>query len=871
MLNSDHERLLWVDKLCDRFESAWGTEKQFSIETVLQNVSPEKTETAIKALMALEQDFRAGTESPLTKEESLRRFPEHSSVVDFVFQNLSIRDSLRSDDEPSGARSEDASTGLRIPQQMGRYRIIRKLGQGAMGSVFLAHDEPLDRQVALKIPRGDVQRDSELRIRFEREARAVAALDHPNICRIYDIGEFEGIHFICMGYIDGFTLARFTIAESELSEQRIAVLILKLAKALAAAHEAGFIHRDLKPANVMVDANDEPIILDFGLARRVIPSKDTRITQTGAYVGSPAYMSPEQIDGDQEKIGVQTDVYSLGVLLYELLTGRLPFEGSMASVIGQIMTKDPDQPSEYRHDLSVRLENICLRMMARQPEKRHPSMHAVSAALQEYLDRFGTQPVTPSPVEPKPIEDVGSKRRQIIEGLIKSADYAQAEKLMVALSKETSDSLLEAAAWAASELPILRKTREEVRAGRQDIYNTANRLMKSYDYEQAGRLLEEYPFDLRTPKMQELLERAEEMTRKVESLRRKVRDESTRGDNKALLATLNTLLEVKPSDRRAKELRERLLRREAGPITKVLGTRTPSFVERMSAGVQVSLLVMACAAACAYPAYRWASDFLSADNGNEPTTAGNSSETSGDPDHQRDSESPTDSGPAINVNPNATPDNDDSEWVDLLAGDFESTWESYSGGDISSLWILNDGVLSLSNPGNAKGAENRTIATRTSYADFELEFEWKIGADSDCGVLYLVETGLPRSYMSGPEYQMIDEQSPKFTTSPETVSGAIYGVAAVTDGKAKPAGQWNGARIVKSGRMLAHWLNGAKVAEMELDSAEWQEAISAHPRIRKWPRFGKSNSGSIALQNITGDVMFRTMRLRELNVDTSED
>lgn len=250
MSNSEHERMLWVDELCDRFETAWGTEKQFSIELVLQNISPDKTEPALKALLALEQDFRANTDKPLTPAEMQQRFPDQQSVVDSVVRNPGIKDSLQPGDETLAPRSADPPSGLRIPQQMGRYRIIRKLGQGAMGSVFLAEDEQLSRKVALKIPRGDVQRDSELQARFEREARAVAALDHPNICRIHDIGEFEGIHYICMGYIEGYSLSRFAIAESGLSELRIAELILKLAKALGVAHEAGFIHRDLKPANV---------------------------------------------------------------------------------------------------------------------------------------------------------------------------------------------------------------------------------------------------------------------------------------------------------------------------------------------------------------------------------------------------------------------------------------------------------------------------------------------------------------------------------------------------------------------------------------------------------------------------------------------
>ncbi|MEZ6121592.1 MAG: protein kinase [Planctomycetaceae bacterium] len=381
--------------------------------------------------------------------------------------------------------------------------------------------------------------------------------------RVYDIGRIDGLHYICMAFIEGISLSRFAIAESCLSEERIAELVQKVALAVAHAHEAGFIHRDLKPANIMVDMNDEPVILDFGLARKTQTDDDIRTTQAGSPLGSPAYMSPEQADCDDDRIGPASDIYSLGVILYELLTGRLPFEGSTASVLGQIMTKAPTPPSAFRKTLTVRLENLCLRMMEKQPEKRHSSMRAVAAELQEYLNRFGTAP------EPVPSDQAaetqtvsqGQRRRQQIEQLIKTGDYAQAEKLLVMLSRETDESLHEAAAWAAAEIPGLRKIREEVRTGRQEIYATAARLMKSHDYEQACRLLQEYPFDLRTPKMQQLLEQAEGLASHVELLKEQIKAARTRGDNSQLKTLLRELLEIRPGDRKARELLEQLTKK----------------------------------------------------------------------------------------------------------------------------------------------------------------------------------------------------------------------------------------------------------------------------------------------------------------------
>ncbi len=549
----------WLDDICDRFESAWGTAQQTSVESVLDAVSADRRSVVLKSLLQLECELRSGMGDTPTAEELDSRFPGDPDIVDSVLRNPLPADSLAGRETvPPRATPHDSDAvptrgTLKIPRQLGRYRIIRKLGQGAMGSVFLARDGQLDRQVALKIPRGDLQRNRELRLRFEREAQAAAALHHPNICPIHDIGEFEGVHYICMGYVDGFPLSRYAIAESGLREQEIAELVLKLAKALEAAHAAGFLHRDLKPANVMVDQHDEPIILDFGLARRVDPNEDLRVTQTGVTIGSPAYMSPEQVDGDQENVGTASDIYSLGVILYELLTGRLPFEGSMASVLGQIMTKEPPRPSTYRGDLTVRLENICRKMMAKDAAKRPSSMRAVAVELQEYLQKHSSE--TPSAAaEASPGKDVGEQRREQIERLIAVGDYSQAEKLLVALSRETDPVLSEASAWAAAELPELRRTRQEVRAGRQEIYSTAARLMKSHDYEQAMRLLKEYPHDLRTPRMQRLLDSAEAASREVRRLKQSIKAAHTRADSKAVLPLLHRLLELKPADRVANEL-----------------------------------------------------------------------------------------------------------------------------------------------------------------------------------------------------------------------------------------------------------------------------------------------------------------------------
>ena len=267
-----------------------------------------------------------------------------------------------------------------MKQEFGRYRIVRQLGKGAMGVVYLAEDTQLERQVALKTPHFEQQPTEELLERFYREARAAATLRHPNICPVYDVGQIEGTHYISMAYIEGNPLSAFVRTKPQ-PERQILLVVRKLAQALQEAHEHGIVHRDLKPANIMVDKRNEPVIMDFGLARQLQREQNIRITQSGMLIGTPAYMSPEQIDGDPDKVGPQSDQYSLGVILYELLTGQLPFRGSLSAVMAQILTKETTRPSQLRPDLDLRIEAVCLKMMAKDPAQRFASLSAVAEEL----------------------------------------------------------------------------------------------------------------------------------------------------------------------------------------------------------------------------------------------------------------------------------------------------------------------------------------------------------------------------------------------------------------------------------------------------------------------------------------------------------
>jgi serine/threonine protein kinase len=267
-----------------------------------------------------------------------------------------------------------------LPDQFGRYQILKQLGQGGMGAVYLAQDTQLDRPVALKVPFFSPEDGPEALERFYREAKAAAILSHPNLCPVHDVGQINGIHYLTMAYIEGKPLSMCIDRSMPLTQANVATVVRKLALALEEAHCRGVVHRDLKPSNIIINERGEPVITDFGLAR-LINREDIRLTKSGQILGTPAYMPPEQIKAQPQGMGPGCDVYSLGVILYEFLTGQLPFQGPLMAVLGQILTQQPEAPTRIRTDLDPRLEAICLRAMAKKVQERFASMREFAAAL----------------------------------------------------------------------------------------------------------------------------------------------------------------------------------------------------------------------------------------------------------------------------------------------------------------------------------------------------------------------------------------------------------------------------------------------------------------------------------------------------------
>ena len=273
-----------------------------------------------------------------------------------------------------------ASHGGRI---LGDYELVEEIARGGMGLVFKARQRSLGRWVAVKVVLGGALAPSDFVRRFRTEAEAAAALDHPNIVPIYEIGEDDGHPFFSMKLLHGGT-AVSNHPGVRLDPNRAAQLTAKVARALHFAHQRGVLHRDVKPNNILLDSDGEPFLTDFGLARLV--ESDSSLTRTAAVLGTPAYMSPEQARGDTRRVTTAADVYGLGAVLYELLVGRPPFVGdSSIEIVRRVVEEEPKRPSSLNPAVDRDLETICLRCLEKEPGRRFDSALAVAEDLERWL------------------------------------------------------------------------------------------------------------------------------------------------------------------------------------------------------------------------------------------------------------------------------------------------------------------------------------------------------------------------------------------------------------------------------------------------------------------------------------------------------
>lgn len=346
---SDHtlDLLREADLWCDRYELALQKGERLSPEDFLTKHGKDAARASDKLLAEM-------------------------SKLEFAYRESAVHAAPRDTEalEPSATK------------RVGRYELLRPLGSGGFGEVWVAFDPQLDREIAIKIPHAGILGDAASIGRFYREAKAAAKLKHPNIVRVHDAGTDGSTHFIAAEFIPGRTLREYC-ATGGMDIREAVRIVADIAAAVFYAHRSNIVHRDIKPGNILMDAANQPHLTDFGLASQLDASA---LTANGTVLGTPIYMAPEQAAGRFGAALPACDQYSLGTVLYELLTGRPPFSGSNSVVLYHKLNSSPPSPSSIRSEIPAEVEAICLRAMDRIPENRFPDCEAMSVALRNWLD-----------------------------------------------------------------------------------------------------------------------------------------------------------------------------------------------------------------------------------------------------------------------------------------------------------------------------------------------------------------------------------------------------------------------------------------------------------------------------------------------------
>jgi len=313
---------------------------------------------------------------------------------------------------PNGNATSHGPTGTAV-HNFGDFELESEIARGGMGVVYKARQVSLDRRVALKVlPGGPLANQDDLR-RFHLEAAAIAILDHPNIVPIYEVGEHEGLSYFAMKLIEGNSLAQRqpgSVADPRAAAQ----LVATVARAVHHAHQRGVLHRDLTPSNIVIDAEGQPHVTDFGLAKRV--EVNSELTQSGAILGTPSYMSPEQASGNRKAITTATDVYGLGAVLYALLTGKPPFRGdSVLETLEQVRQRLPEPPGGVGRNVDRDLETVCMKCLEKEPARRYASALGLAEDLERWLRG---EPIQARPVPRMERALLWFRRNPILAGFV---------------------------------------------------------------------------------------------------------------------------------------------------------------------------------------------------------------------------------------------------------------------------------------------------------------------------------------------------------------------------------------------------------------------------------------------------------------------
>ncbi|MGM0490652.1 MAG: serine/threonine protein kinase, partial [Planctomycetota bacterium] len=380
-----------IDRLADEFEREFNEGRQPRIEAYLEQ-APELRSYLLDELIRVEVELRQTAGQQPMREEYVQRFPDAQAMVNAVFSVVessgarieSTRDRPASPDDTD---TEDEPT----PERLGRYRIQRRLGRGGFGVVYLAHDPDLDRPVALKVPRRKRLKTRDQVGDFMKEARTAAKLKHPGLVTVHDVQQEDGWPYIVQEFIEGQDLAEWA-REQKPSHEQIARLFIGIAEAVGYAHQQELTHCDLKLANVLMDTVGDPHVADFGLAMH----ESVQTLHKGKVFGTPAMMAPEQVRGETHRFDDRTDIWAMGVMLYEVLTGRRPFSAQeQRDLFEDIQKKDPRPPRQIDRSVPREVERICLRCLSKRQSERYGTTDDLREDLQAWLDE---QPETASSI-----------------------------------------------------------------------------------------------------------------------------------------------------------------------------------------------------------------------------------------------------------------------------------------------------------------------------------------------------------------------------------------------------------------------------------------------------------------------------------------
>lgn len=367
------------------------------------NAAEERDERLAVVFDRLLQDSKGGS-SQQRLEEAIRQHPDLEQDLRELFATAQMADDLAllqsvslSDTIPQPPRTRLG--GSAVGSRVGEYEILGEIGRGGMGVVYRARQQSLQRTVALKmIPNAAFASSSDV-ARLRIEALAAARLQHPNIVPVYEVGEQDGQPWFSMQFVDGVTLSQ-RLANGPLSPRDAVTLLIPVVEAIGAAHRAGVLHRDLKPANILIARDGTPFVTDFGLAKRVTPAGNATsvsgdlqsLTQSGAILGTPAWMSPEQASGQTDSIDVAADIYSLGAVLFAMLTGRPPFQAaSPLDTVLMVLEQDPPSIRMLNRAVDADLEMIVMKCLQKPPDLRYESTTALAADLRAWLN---SEPIT---------------------------------------------------------------------------------------------------------------------------------------------------------------------------------------------------------------------------------------------------------------------------------------------------------------------------------------------------------------------------------------------------------------------------------------------------------------------------------------------